>query len=171
MNMLQSIGTCFRKYAQFSGRASRSEFWWFLLFQFAGDTLFEYFDIQVFSIFGTNGEIDNLLEGVMSFLGLSNGLFGTVFGVFVLIPGLAVTSRRLHDIDMSGWWQLVPYVALLSIFLFDDYAQTQTLFLLWFGVILVILGGFIVLWAKKGQSFTNNYGRPTDYDDTLSAFD
>ena len=76
MNFIESIQTCFRKYFTFSGRAQRSEFWWFVLF-------------------GT----------ILSFIPFINMISGLV----LLIPNLAVTARRLHDTDRSGWWMLAPY--------------------------------------------------------------
>ena len=79
MNFSQAISSCLRNYATFSGRASRSEFWWFFLFQ------------VLVSV--TANIISEKLGGLVS-LGL-------------LLPALAVGARRLHDIGKSGWWQLL----------------------------------------------------------------
>ena len=79
MNFGQAISSCLFKYATFSGRASRSEFWWFALFQFL-----------VSAAAGLVGETVNNLV-----------LIG------LLLPALAVGTRRLHDIGKSGWWQLI----------------------------------------------------------------
>ncbi len=79
MNFGQAISTCFAKYAAFSGRASRAEFWWFFLFQML--------------VFIVASMVSDLLYGLAS-LGL-------------LLPSLAVGTRRLHDIGRSGWWQLI----------------------------------------------------------------
>ena len=79
MNFGQSITSCFSQYATFSGRASRSEFWWFFLFQIL---------VSVAA-----GMVSEKLSGLVS-LGL-------------LLPALAVGTRRLHDIGRSGWWQLL----------------------------------------------------------------
>ncbi|MBX3655621.1 MAG: DUF805 domain-containing protein [Ramlibacter sp.] len=79
MNFGQSISTCLSKYAIFSGRASRPEYWWFFLFQVL---------VSVAA-----GMISDKLSGLVS-LGL-------------LLPSLAVGARRLHDIGRSGWWQLL----------------------------------------------------------------
>jgi len=66
-------------YAQFSGRASRSEYWWF----------------QLFSVLAP------VAAGAIS-LGL-----GTAVQVVLIVPGLATSVRRLHDVGRSGWWLLV----------------------------------------------------------------
>ena len=79
MNFGQAISVCLSKYATFVGRASRSEFWWFVLFQVL--------------------------------VSLAAGMLGNVVGGLVnlalLLPALAVGTRRLHDIGKSGWWQLI----------------------------------------------------------------
>ena len=79
MNFGQAISSCLSKYATFTGRASRPEFWWFFLFQI-------------------------LISLAASMLGETiNGLVG----LGLLLPALAVGTRRLHDIGKSGWWQLI----------------------------------------------------------------
>ena len=79
MNFGQAIAVCLSKYATFSGRASRPEFWWFFLFQIL--------------ISLAASMLGDVVAGLVS-LGL-------------LLPALAVGTRRLHDIGKSGWWQLI----------------------------------------------------------------
>jgi uncharacterized membrane protein YhaH (DUF805 family) len=79
-----------QRYADFSGRASRAEYWWYTLASIIAGLGFEYLD----KFFG------GPLIGVYGPLSLACTLG-------LLIPGLAVEIRRLHDIDRSGWWILL----------------------------------------------------------------
>jgi uncharacterized membrane protein YhaH (DUF805 family) len=91
MNFAEAVGSCFRNYANFSGRAVRSEYWYWYLFTAV--------------VWGVLGVTDELLNP-----GLQMGLFSYVNMAVVLaliLPGLAVSVRRLHDIDRTGWWVLI----------------------------------------------------------------
>ncbi len=87
-----SIAIGFSKYANFRGRARRSEFWWWALFNFLIQVVLNIFDAVV-------------LPG--SIIGLS-----MIAGLGLFIPNLAVSVRRLHDIDKSGWWLLICFIPL-----------------------------------------------------------
>ena len=95
MNFGQAISSCLSKYATFSGRASRSEYWWFVLFQFLA-----------------------LFIAIM----VSEVLYGLV-ALGLLLPALAVGARRLHDIGKSGWWQLLALTGIGSFVLLYWYVQ------------------------------------------------
>lgn len=99
MNMTEAVKTCFTKYFTFSGRARRSEFWWFALFlTIAG--------------FGTSF-LDNIFFGLspISDIGPFNGLFNLA----TLVPAFSVGARRLHDKGRSGWWQLLLLLPLIGL--------------------------------------------------------
>ena len=81
-----------KKYAVFSGRARRKEYWMFCLFNV----------IIAFAL----GFIEGMFGGP--------GLIGMIYSLFVLIPGLAVSVRRLHDTDRSGWWLLIILIPLIG---------------------------------------------------------
>jgi uncharacterized membrane protein YhaH (DUF805 family) len=82
----ESIQICFKKYAEFGGRASKSEFWWWSLFVL---------------LISMGARIISDDAASLVFLG-------------TLLPYLAVSSRRLHDIGRSGWWQLVGFIPLFG---------------------------------------------------------
>lgn len=94
MTAAEAIARGFRKYADFSGRATRAEFWWWLLFTVAGASVFGLFEV----VFG-------------------RGLLAVLFVLALLMPTSAVTSRRLHDIGKSAWWKLAWLVATLPAWL------------------------------------------------------
>lgn len=104
MTFGQSIKTCLReKYITFSGRASRSEYWWFQLFFFL-----------ILFVLGL------VVGGFLGFISpssvlTSNGFggFGIVFGIAMLalyIPSISVLVRRFHDRGVSGWWVLAVMI-------------------------------------------------------------
>nr|WP_049456301.1 DUF805 domain-containing protein [Stenotrophomonas maltophilia] len=99
---MHKMMTPLTRYAQFSGRASRSEFWWFQLF-----IVIVSIPLYVLSFYaGYTGS--STLALVVS------GLSVVLWLVFVL-PCLAATVRRLHDTDRSGWWVLLAFVPFVSL--------------------------------------------------------
>ncbi len=84
-----AIKTCFKKYFDFTGVAARPEFWWFQLFYLI--------------MIGLGITFDNSWDTDIFYMGPWETLF--TFGL--AIPSFAVGCRRLHDIDKSGWWQLL----------------------------------------------------------------
>jgi uncharacterized membrane protein YhaH (DUF805 family) len=93
MEFMEAIKTClFDKYATFEGRATRSEYWWFILFIFISSTLAALIDPTVYLI----------------------------FFLLILIPNIACQVRRLHDINKSAWGlciSLVPLVGIIILFI------------------------------------------------------
>jgi uncharacterized membrane protein YhaH (DUF805 family) len=88
----------FRKYADFDGRASRSEYWWFVLISIIVNILLSF--------------IDHITEIVSQDYGI--GLLETIYSLLAFIPGIAVNVRRLHDIGRSGWWLLLHLLPILG---------------------------------------------------------
>lgn len=92
----ESIKLCFGKYATFSGRARRSEYWYFVLFNF----------------------IIGLVLGMIPVLGW---ILGIIYSLATILPSLAVAARRLHDSGKSGWLLLlllIPLIGGIIIFIF-----------------------------------------------------
>ncbi|RSS84129.1 DUF805 domain-containing protein [Streptomyces sp. WAC06614] len=81
-----------KKYAVFSGRARRQEFWLFVLFSILVSIVLAVLD----AVLGTNG------------------ILGAIYSLAIVIPSLAVGARRLHDTGRSGWWQLIAIVPLIG---------------------------------------------------------
>jgi uncharacterized membrane protein YhaH (DUF805 family) len=86
MEMQEAFVTCVKKYAVFSGRATRSEYWWFTL-------------CQVLIVIGMSIVSENL---------------GGLAMLVLLMPALSVSARRLHDLGRSGWWLLIGFIPLVG---------------------------------------------------------
>jgi uncharacterized membrane protein YhaH (DUF805 family) len=111
-----------KKYAVFQGRSSRSAFWYFILFQFL---------------------ITALAAGIDAALGDHGVLYGLAVLAF-LLPNLAVSIRRLHDTDRSGWWyaiSLIPIAGLIAL---------------------------IVFWCQPGSPGENRFGSDPAADELLA---
>ena len=117
MSFTQSVNKCLNHYFDFSGRAQRSEFWWFILFQWFGGVIAGTFDL------------------VWAFSSEELGPFAIIWQLGTCIPTLAVGARRLHDINKSGWWQLLIFTVV--------------------GIIPLV-----VWWATEGENEKNNHGKP-----------
>ncbi|MBU6268879.1 MAG: DUF805 domain-containing protein [Sphingomonadales bacterium] len=98
----------YRRYAEFSGRSRRREFWMWALFCFlVGAAIDIVFGNPVYS----SGP---MAFSVSSSLSTTGGMLRGLFNLINLVPALAVAARRLHDIDRSGWWQLLWFVPLIG---------------------------------------------------------
>lgn len=106
MSFVDAVKLCFAKYADFEGRAKRPEYWWFALFCFVGTLI---------------------LEFVSSYASWA-------FSLATILPSLAVGARRLHDMNKSGWMQLLWLIPILG----------------WIYLIYVL--------AQPGEAADNQYG-------------
>jgi uncharacterized membrane protein YhaH (DUF805 family) len=109
MTFGKSIATCFAKYFNFKGRASRPEFWWFYLF--------------------------TILLSWAAILVDSSRVLSGIVNLAVFFPVIAAGSRRLHDTNRSGWWQLLSLTVI--------------------GIIPLI-----IWWASEGSDQENRFGSP-----------
>lgn len=94
-----------KKYAVFVGRSGRPEYWYFVLFNFIISIVLGFIDGVIGSSVGGTGA----------------GVLGSVYGLAVLVPSIAVSVRRLHDTGRSGWWlliSLVPVVGFIVLLIF-----------------------------------------------------
>lgn len=106
MTFMDSISACFSKYITFSGRAQRSEFWWFVLLLAVVGTILDAADSV---IFGKNV----FMLGWMNF-SYGSGFIADLFALATFLPMWAVEVRRLHDIGKSGWWLLLWLIPLIG---------------------------------------------------------
>ena len=169
MNMLEAVGSCFRKYFKFSGRARRSEFWYWVLFTIIASIVFGILDSLFFGWEGSNIKP-----------------FGSLFSLATLFPGLAVSWRRLHDTGRSGWWVGGSYLAVIAVsfvfgVMFVSEKLATNLIIIGFGVglivALLVLMGFaywillIVFFCQDSHFGPNKYGPNPKDDGNVSVFD
>ena len=130
MGFIEAVKICLGKYAQFNGRASRSEFWFFTLF------LFIYLFVAGF---------------FLGIVGASDEAFGVatlVLLIPVFIPGIAVAARRLHDINQSGWMQCI----FIPGFVADELLGTGY-------VIYILTFALYAFWfSQAGKKGKNRFG-------------
>ena len=146
----EAIGRCFGNYANFSGRATRAEYWWFVLFLVIGSIVFAILDL-ILNL--RNGNTIVSVNGVIS-RGDGQGLLSGAFSTVTLIPSLAVAARRLHDAGHSGLW--IIWCLLLTLAC---------------GAGLIVA---IVFYCQRSQDGANAYGEssrpPLDSMPTWPAF-
>ena len=91
MGFGQAISAGFSNYVNFSGRACRSEFWFWFLFIIIAD-----------------------IVAIIIDLALGIQLVSSLFGLVTIIPNIAIAIRRLHDLDRTGWWYLLVFIPLIG---------------------------------------------------------
>jgi uncharacterized membrane protein YhaH (DUF805 family) len=146
-----------RRYAQFSGRSQRKEYWMFALLNIIASIILSLLDTAL----GLGGHVNDY--ATQSAGGFAAGAYGrggllsSIWSLAILLPSLAVAVRRLHDIDRSGWWLLAPVLPiLLGVIL-----TFASAFLL--GGLLMLAGGIsaivLLVWAcMDGTRGPNRFG-------------
>jgi len=122
-----------KQYADFSGRARRTEYWMFTLFNFIFAIIAMVLDNVLGLTFGSDPD-GGLNAAGFTFGEFPYGWLYVIYGLFVFIPGLAVGVRRLHDLGKSGWMLLIAFIPLIGA--------------IW----------LIVLFATEGEAGENEYG-------------
>lgn len=110
MGFGDAVRSVLGKYATFEGRASRSEFWYFVLFLVIVNIILNIVDMS-------------LLNTVMLTDAGKIGILSSLFSLAMLLPNLAVAARRLHDVGRSGWWLLLLLTGIGSLVLLFWYVS------------------------------------------------
>lgn len=149
MNFVESVKTCLKKYVTFSGRASRSEFWWFCLFCFALRIVANVLDMTFFTPAMAQEAVDAvtnsgmdaamqasdmaMTEQNMMVAAGPTPIFSLLVALGTFLPSIAVAARRLHDVNKSGWWQLIT-------------------------ITIIGLIPLLIWYVKKGEEGSNRFG-------------
>ncbi len=149
MTPIEAVTSVFRNYANFNGRAQRSEFWWFVLFSF-------------------------ISQAILNFV----PVLGPIYALALLLPSLAVTARRLHDTNRTAWWMLlylipilgfivlaIAFIAVLGAIALDplqvselEWGVLAILFLVWMLVSITAWIVLLVFQIMPGTVGPNRYG-------------
>ena len=137
MNFKNAIKTCLKdKYANFKGRASRSEFWFFYLFLVIGYAI----------------SISTMFISIKLFIGTIS-----IFALAMIIPSIAVTVRRLHDINKSGWFILLPLPFDIMERVLEKSSEGLSLVFLVISLGLYIY--LLLLYCTDGDKKNNRFGK------------
>ena len=104
MTFTEAVRSVLSKYATFSGRAPRSEYWWWVLFYF----------LLILAVGIIDGAVIAPMLGFEAFSEDGGQPLTLLVSLAVLLPGLAVGARRLHDIDRTAWWLLLWLVPVIG---------------------------------------------------------
>tara|TARA_B110000114_G_C14734793_1_gene254728 strand:- start:12 stop:455 length:444 start_codon:yes stop_codon:yes gene_type:complete len=142
MNFLISLKICFKKYIDFKGRASRSEFWYFLLF-----LVLSFFSMLLISNYWNNSnlfyELSDVLYSTIDYL-----IDGIFYGLLIicLMPLVSVTIRRTHDIGLSGFVILIFVFGFFIAFILKNEIIVR--------IVFIVLGLFLM----KKSAGKNQFG-------------
>ena len=136
MSFGDSVRYCLNNYANFNGRASRPQFWWFWLFTFIVSAIPSIIG-QIFIVAGRPPTPFDDGIVLFSIIGWLLYIVGVIISLAFIVPLLAAGSRRLHDRGLSGWLQLLLLLSFC------------------FGIGFIILA---IFWALPGTPGPNQYG-------------
>lgn len=153
-----------RRYAQFTGRSRRKEYWMFFLFQTIVNAALSVLDATL----GLGGHVGQTTSvgpaGFSTYAGMSGGILSDIFTLAILVPNISVGVRRLHDTNHSGWWLLLlvmPFGAFFAIAAGAARASGGALVLVGILASLVLAIGAIVLlvwYCTAGTVGPNRFG-------------
>lgn len=143
MGFREAVTVCIQDYYTFSGRARRSEYWWFILFVIAGNAFLSVIDVVIFG------------DGML--LGLSG-----LFVMFTFLPQIAVLWRRLHDTGRPGWFNFLPSIPLVALFarvLRSDSSINTAVVLVLLSLSILLMIAILVFLALPSQPGENRFGQ------------
>ena len=142
MTFGESVKSCLNGYVKFDGRAPRSEYWWFFLFTVLGGIVLSLID----GVLGTTIGYNQIIAGKIVHQEI--GIIDALFQLAMLVPAIAVSVRRLHDTDRSGWFFLLILTPIVGAFFGD------------IGLLVSFVGWIVLLvfFVQRGDSGSNRFG-------------
>ena len=151
MGFQEAVKKCLRDWITFSGRAPRSEYWWFVLFYILVLFVFG----LVFYLLGGAGLMSGGGAGVIL---LVFGLLVAVVYLFLMIAGISAVVRRLHDRNMSGWWYGGLFLLNILSGIVSASAPGGAFALLLSVLVLIASIALLVIMCLRGTHGPNRYG-------------
>ncbi|HEX4694776.1 DUF805 domain-containing protein [Sphingomonas sp.] len=153
-----------KRYAEFSGRSRRMEYWMWVLFVCIVYVVLSLLD-SALGLGGKSTATQNLSPNGVSYnYGIHGGILTGLFALATLIPNIAVAVRRLHDTNRTGWWLLLPLVpVIVGVVMMMMGAMSLSLSMVGLGSMIMMLGGLlgivlIVFYCLPGTPGPNKYG-------------
>jgi uncharacterized membrane protein YhaH (DUF805 family) len=157
-----------KRYAQFTGRSRRMEYWMWVLFVILAMIVLSILD----TVLGLGGRssVSSVAPGPAGSISYGygarayGGVLTGIFGLATLIPGIAVSVRRLHDRDRSGWWILAPGIPYIVGIILTFVAAVSVSWVLMMFAMLLFFAGFIgaivllVWYCLPGTAGPNRFG-------------
>ncbi len=109
MDFSTSVKHVFNNYATFTGRATRSEYWWFQLFEIIVQIVLAIIGFVLGGMFASGGAAAALGLGYTI-----GNVLSWIFSIAIIVPSLAVFCRRMHDTGRSGWWFFIALIPLIG---------------------------------------------------------
>lgn len=160
----EAVARYFGQYATFTGRATRAEFWWVQLFNFI--ISFVLYLLPLIYLLASGMSFLSLATGTPMLLKVSQVIL-SLYGLATLIPSLALTVRRLHDISRSGYWLIAFYVLYFAAFIIIISGAMMTallpgrnMFAMVFIAAIMLIGLCIwwLVWMCTPSDPDNEYG-------------
>lgn len=173
MGFTTAIRTCLRKYVTFSGRASRPEYWWFVLAVFLGSLIAGLLDGLLFGFSDVEYGDDSVSYE-------SQGPLAIIFSMATFIPILSAGWRRMHDTGRSGLYLLYPLIVMIGIVTFagvltgfedipagnfGELFASGSALILAIAMLVFLISPLLVLWwlTRPSEPEPNAYGPPPSH--------
>jgi len=170
MSFSDAVRTCFSKYVTFSGRATRPEYWWFVLFTILGSIVLLIVDTILFGPVQTVQQRTDFFSGETELVTTVkySGPISGLFSLLVLIPSISAGWRRMHDTGKSGLYLIYPLIVITGV----GIARALLLgpnggalgwlggVIMWIGIFVLFISPLLVLWwlTRPTQPGDNEYG-------------
>ena len=167
-----------KNYFKFSGRSRRKEFWMFALFNLIASIVIQIIDDVLGTKYGATTPVftgNELYDSISVYASQGTGILGTIYGLAVFIPSLALAVRRLHDVNKSGLWLLafiLPFIVMIvGIFLAIVSPSIGSIIMIVGSLSVLVLTILLLVWyCTNGTAGLNKYGADPKGNGNMSEY-